>query len=106
MLAAKLNDVPDDQEIAGQVELFDECELSLNLAVSAAAEIGGEGSGIVSIARAFLGTFTEKRIHGLAGRDGIPGKLIAEIGERELEALGELAGVGDRLGKIGKETRP
>ena len=73
--------------------------------MGAAAEIGGEGSGVVSIARAFFGPLAQKGIYGFAGRNGVSGELVAEIGERELEAIGKLAGVSDRLRKIGEQAR-
>src|ERR1700683_1875913 len=52
LFAAELDDVPDDQEIAGQVELFDEGELVIDLAASAAAQIGGLA--MIAIDRAFF----------------------------------------------------
>ena len=39
--AAELDDVPDDQEIAGEVELFDERQFAIDLAAGAAAQVGG-----------------------------------------------------------------
>jgi hypothetical protein len=36
---------------------------------------------------------------------GVSGELVAEIGERELEAIGELPGVGDRFREIGEQAR-
>ena len=41
---AEVDDVPDDQEIAGQIEFFDERELAIDLAAGAAAQIDGFAS--------------------------------------------------------------
>ena len=40
LAAAELDDVPDDQEIAGELEFLDERELAFDLAAGAAAQIG------------------------------------------------------------------
>ena len=40
-----------------------------------------------------------------ARRSGVARELIAEIGERELQAIGKLAGVGDGFRQVGKEAR-
>ena len=103
--SAKLDDVPNDQEIAGQIEFFDERELLFDLAVRALAEGGGEGVWIIAIALALGDALAQERVHGFAGRDGVSGELVAEVGQGELETIGKFAGVGDGLGKVGKEAR-
>ena len=105
MRSAELDDVPDNQEIAREVEFFDEREFLLNLLVRPAAEAGGESIRIIAIALAYRDALAEERVHGLTGRNGIPGELIAEVGESELEAIGKFAGVGDGFGKVGEDAR-
>ncbi len=97
LLFAETNDVPDDQEIARQIELFDHGELALDLA------LGFFVIRAVALARAFIGELAQIRIHGLAGRDGVRGKLVAQIAERELQARRQVLRVGDGLGQIGEE---
>ncbi len=103
LAAAEVDDVPNDQEIAGQVELFDEREFAIDLAAGAAAQI--DGFGMIAIHGAFFGALSQERIHAFAGRHGVARELVAEIGERELQAIGKRAGVGDGFGKVGKEPR-
>src|SRR5262249_62059770 len=56
-------------------------------------------------ARAFFGELAQVADFGSAIGHGIVGKLVAEIGEREPEALRNRACVGDRLRNIGEEAR-
>ena len=104
MGAAELDDVPNDQEIAGEVEFFDEREFLFDLSVGAAAEFGGEGVWIIAIALALGDTLAKERVHGFAGRDRIFGELVAEIGERELQAIGKFAGVGDGFREVAEDA--
>ncbi len=97
LLAAKIHDVPDDQEVAGEIELLDEIELARDL-----------GAGLVviraiAVARADLGDLAEKRRLVLARRHRIGRKPVAEILHGELQPLGERQRFADRLGPIGKE---
>ena len=69
------------------------------------AEGGGEGVWIIAIALALGDALAQERVHGFAGRDGVSGELVAEVGQGELETIGKFAGVGDGLGKVGKEAR-
>ena len=45
----------------------------------------------------------KKRIHRVAIRHRVIGKIVAEIFERKLEALGQAHGVGDGVRSIAKE---
>ena len=54
LLAAELHDVPDDQEIARQLELFNQRQLALNLLARLVA------IGPITIARAFIGTLAQE----------------------------------------------
>ena len=102
---AKFDDVPDDQEIAREIEFFDEREFFFDLTVGAAAQAGGEGIRIITIVLAFSHALAQERVHGFAGRNGIFGELVAEVGERELEAIGKFTGVGDGFGKVAEDAR-
>ena len=54
------------------------------------------------LARIFR-AFAQERRHRVAIRHRISGELVAQIGQRELKALGEFFGVRDRFRQIGKE---
>ena len=101
--AAELDDIPDDQEIAGEIELFDQRQFALDLCLGALPQ--RSSAGMIAIARAFVGALAQERIHGFARRNGIARELIAEIGERELQTIRELRGVGDGFRDIGEEAR-
>ena len=58
--AAEVHDVPDDEEVAGQVELFDERQLALDLPAGALV------IGAVAAARALVGALAQEGVHGLA----------------------------------------
>ena len=94
---AEAHDVPDDQEIPGQIQLFDHGQLALDLA------LGFFVIGTVALARARIGQLAQIRIHGFAGRHGICRKLVAQIAQRELQAGREILRVGDGLGQIGEQ---
>ncbi len=64
LAAAEVDDVPDDQEIAGQLELFDERQLAIDLAAGAASQI--DGLVMIAIHRAFFHAFAQERIHRFA----------------------------------------
>ena len=60
---------------------------------------------MIAIHRAFFDALAQERIHGFARRHGVAGELIAEIGESELQAIGERARVGDGFRQVGEEPR-
>ena len=60
---------------------------------------------MIAIHRAFFDAFAQERIHRFAGRRGVTRELIAKIGERELQAIGKLARVGDGFRQIGEKPR-
>src|SRR5213076_163864 len=94
---AEADDVPDDEEVAGQVELLDGGQLFFDLRLRARGERAEAGGGAVP------GDLAEIRHRRLAGRQRIIGKLISEVGQREIERLRQLPGVVDRLRQIGEE---
>ena len=80
LAAAEIDQVPDDEEVAGQVEFFDQRQLALDLAAGFFV-IRAE-----ALARAFIGSLAQKRVHGFSGSHGIFGKFVAQIGQCEIEA--------------------
>jgi len=97
--AAEIDDVPDDEEVAGELELLDEIELARNLRAGAIV------TRAVAFARADVGNLPQERRLRLAGRHRIIGKAIAEIRHRVLQAVGELARPLHRVAAIAKQLR-
>ena len=87
VFAAEAHDVPDDQEIAGQLQLLDERQLALDLPPRALV------IGTVAQARALFRQLAQERHLGLALGHGVARKFVAQVGQRELEARGNLHGV-------------
>src|SRR4030095_296199 len=82
IFAAEIDDVTDDQKITGKAEFLDERQLFIQLRRHGRADRGV----------ALLGTAqrdgAKKRIHRVALRHRIIGKIVAQIFEGKLEALG------------------
>ena len=97
--AAELDDVPDDQEIAFELQLFDHGELVFNLTA------GFFVIRAVAVSRALFRALAQKGGLGFAVGQRVARKLIAEVFEREGKARGEFAGFGDGFGDVGKQTR-
>src|SRR5262249_10175504 len=76
---AETNDVPYDQEVSGQSQLFNQRQLTPDLLRYAICDR------LVPRPGALPGAGVEKRIHGLARRNGIARKLVAQVLQRELE---------------------
>ena len=92
VLPAEIDDVPDDEEVAGEIELLDEIELARDLRAGAVVVRP------VALARADVGDLPEERDLRLAGRHRVVGKAVAEIGHRVLQPIGELARARDAPG--------
>ena len=90
VLPAEIDDVPDDQEVAGEPELLDEIQFARNLRAGAVVVRP------VSLARADVGDLPEKRCLRFARRHRVVGKAVAEIGHRDT--------AGDRPGP--RSARP
>ena len=90
VVTAEADDVPHDEEVAFEVELLDEGEFALDLAMRAFAEVSFAGMA-VALACAFVGALAQEGHHGLAFGHGIARELVAEIGEREFESRGKFA---------------
>ena len=96
---AEADEVPDDEEVAGEVELLDELQLARDLRARAVVIRA------IAIARADLRDAPQERDLRLAGRHRVVGKAITEIRERELEPLGQRLGARQRLRQIREQPR-
>ena len=94
---AEVHEVPDDQEVAAELELADEGELPLDLLPGLVV------IGAVASARPLLGPLAEKGERGLARRHRIVGKAVAQVVEGEDEPLRQLLGVAEKVGSIREE---
>ena len=103
MLTAETDQVPYDQEVAGESKFFDQDEFTLNLALGTGFQVCGCPS--IALLETFAGPLAQKRHHALAFGHGIFGKLIAQIFEREVEPRGKLCSVGNGLREIGEKFR-
>ena len=61
------------------------------------------GGTAIALAKAFPRAIAQERVHGLACRNGIERKLVAEVVEREFESRREFERVGNGLWKVGEE---
>ena len=99
LLPAEIDDVPDDEEVAGEIETVDEIQLTRDLRAGAIVERP------VAIARADVRQPSKERRLGLPGRNRVLRKAVAEIGQREIEPLGQRLGAGERLRQIREHAR-
>ncbi len=97
VFAAEIDDVPDDQKIAGEPEPDDEVELKLELAFHFL------GDRFVALLRAEEHERAQESIHRVPFRDRVIGEVVADVLERKLEAISQADGVGDRFRQIAKE---
>src|SRR6202040_3849285 len=91
---AEPDDVPDDEEIARQIELLDHGQLLLDLPLRFCSER------TETRRRSVPGDLAKERHVGLAVRQRILRELIAEVRQCEIEALRKLPRVVDRVRKI------
>src|SRR5262249_46997568 len=96
-LAAEADDVPHDQEVAGELEPCDEPELVLELAAD------GRRHGPVALARARVGERAQVTVRRLAVRQRQLGNAVAQGGERELAGLGDAPAGAQRGGPVAEE---
>ncbi len=99
VLPAEIDDVPDDEEVAGELELLDEIELARDLGARLVVVRP------VAFARADVGDVAQERRLRFTGRHRVIRKAVAEIGHRVLQAIGELARTRDRAWLVGKQRR-
>src|SRR5207302_3220890 len=98
-LAAEADDVPHDQEIAGEVEPLDHAELVLELPADARRDRP------IALACAALGERAQAAARRLAGRERELRKTVAQVRERERAALGDAAALADGVGHVPEQRR-
>ena len=98
-LATEADDVPDDEEVAGEVELGDDGQLVLELPAHAV------GDRPPTLARAGLRELAQVALRRLAGLQRIVGKAIGQVGERERTALGDAPAFADPCRRVAEERR-
>ena len=99
MLFAEAHDVPNDQEVAGEMELFNQREFALDLLAGALVIRP------VAAARAFVGELAQQAHLRLAFGDRVARELVAEVGQREIQTRGDFARIGNGFGKIREQPR-
>ena len=99
VLPAEIDDVPDDEEVAGELQLLDQVQLARDLRARAVVVRP------VALARADVGDLPQERDLRFAGRHRVIGKAIAEIGHRVVQAIGQLARARGRAGLIAEHRR-
>ena len=93
---AELHDVPDDEEVASQIEPVDHGQLLFDLVLAAAGEWTKATPGTVP------GDVPQVGHGGLARWHRVVGKAIAEIGQGEVELLSQLVAADEGLWMIGE----
>ena len=99
LLPAEVHDVPDDQEVAGEIEFLDEVQLALDLAARAVVV------GAIALACPRLRDLPQERRHRFPRRHGVLGKAVAEIRHRVFDAVREVARAGQRVRQIREQPR-
>ena len=96
---AEAHDVPDDQEIARQVELVDHPELFLDLRLGAGGEGPEAGPGAVP------GELPQVGAGGLPGGQGVVREAVAQIRQGEVQLPGQLHAARQGPGQVGEQAR-
>ena len=97
LLPAEVHEVPDDEEVPGEIELLDQIEFARDLP----ARLLRERS--IPPVRTRLGDPPQERDLRLAVGHRIVRKAVAQVREREVEAIGQRARVGHGLRQIAEE---
>ena len=100
LLAAELDDVPDDQEVPSEIETLDHAELVLELSANPRRDrsIASRGRHAPRAAR-------RCPMASRAVRELDVGKSIAKIRERELTTIGDPARVANRFRHVAEQRR-
>ena len=99
VLTAVVHDVPHDQEVAGELELLDHVQLARDLRTGLVVVRP------IPIACAKVGHATQERRLCLTGRHRVLRKAIAQVGHRELQAIGQREGTRERLRLVREQHR-
>ena len=93
MLFAKLHNVPNDQKISFETQLRNQRELVFNLLLRAFQKLR-IAHGSITAKHALVNSLAQEAIHRIAVWDGVAGELITQIVQLELQAGGEINGIG------------
>ena len=88
-VAAETHDVPDDQEVSGEPEFFDELEFALDLRAGAVVV------GLIAAARGFASAIAQEVDFRLAVRHGVARKFIAQVRELEWQLRRDFSRIRD-----------
>ncbi len=99
--AAEAGDVPDHQEVAGEVQLLDDRKLVLDLPVCLVLVRGATEA----LGRARVGQLAQVGHLGVPGRHGERRQVRGDQGERECQLLTQPFSVLDRAGPAGEARR-
>src|SRR5205823_2313075 len=97
VLAAKTDEVGDDEKVARKSELINQRQLFFQQG----ANFFGNAAR-VTLAGSCIRLLPQHALHGLAGTHRKSRKLVAQVGQGKPEPLTEPDGVVDRLGQISK----
>ncbi|KAF5035124.1 hypothetical protein DSECCO2_588920 [anaerobic digester metagenome] len=95
-----VDEVLDDEEIAREAHLLDDVELELQ-AVPVFLRVRVRHF-VQALFEALAGHVGHDVVQGLAGRGLVDREMVVAELEREVDALGDLAGVGERLRHVGE----
>ena len=99
VLPAEIDDVPHDQEVAGQLQLLDQIQLARHLRAGLVVERP------VAIARAHFGDLPQERRLGLARGYRVAREAIAQVGHPELQAIRQVERGVNGLGPVREQAR-
>src|SRR4029434_507323 len=80
ILATKLDEVPRDEEVTGEAEFLNDDQFVIELSAHFVAEVIA-----VACARADERLLAQEGVGGFVGREGVLGKFVAEVFERETQ---------------------
>ncbi len=108
MVLGPVDEVGDDEEVAGKAHLRDAAQLGLEPLPVAPLILGGKGGADLAdvgqpLFQAGLGLLLQHLVEGLFGGLLVLGKMIGVEVEVEVAALGDGHGVADRLGVLAEE---
>ncbi len=99
MLLAEAHNVPNDEEVAWQFQLFNHGKLAFHLQARPLV------IGPVTAARSLVREFAQQAHLRLPFGDGVSRELVSKVCQRKIQTLGDFVRVGDRLGEIREKPR-
>jgi len=102
VFAAEADDVPNDEEVAGKIEFFDQGQFAFDLL--AGASVAGVVARAITGNHSLMGALTQELHFRLALGHRIFGELVAQILQGKLQARRKNLRIGDGFRKIGKKA--